>query len=353
VGGVTECLWYTGSQENARLGWPECRRVRISASERTQRGCDKSRGTSREMPERMIALPALGFLGLGAMGGPMVRNLLRTGYAVRAFDTDPERLARCVADGASGVVDAAGTVRDAAVLLTSLPSSDAFVHVAGEILLPHAEAGQVFIDLGTTTPPETRRLAALFAAKGAVLLDVPVSGGPGGVETRTLRMFAGGEPAILERCRPILEALGGPNFLTYCGPSGAGQVVKGVNQLAMGLGAAAYLEAVAFGVRAGVDAAVIGTAVGGLEGWRGQLGGIARRIVEEQGKEVGVKFRELPYFLREAAEQGFELPLTQVLYAFCAAGEPIVVEDNRPAPSFWHELLLRGVTENTAPQEDA
>jgi 3-hydroxyisobutyrate dehydrogenase-like beta-hydroxyacid dehydrogenase len=115
-------------------------------------------------------------------------------------------------------------------------------------------------------------------------------------------------------------------------------VVKGVNQLMMGLGSAAYLEAVSFGVSAGVDAAVIRQAIGDTGRWRADFHAVAEMVADGRGPEVGVKFRELPYFLRAAEEAGFSLPLTEILYQFCAIGERVVVDDHRPAPSFWHEL---------------
>lgn len=283
-------------------------------------------------------LPTVGFIGLGAMGGPMARALLRATYRVKAFDLLADRLAPCVAAGARAAVDADDAVAFGEIVLISLPSSDAFVRVAEVTLLPRSRPGQVFVDLGTTTPPETRRLAARFAEQGAVLLDVPVSGGPEGAERADLYMFAGGDPAIFAHLRPLLETLGGASRLIWCGPSGAGQVVKGVNQLMMGLGNAAYLEALAFGARAGVDPAVVAQALGSTGRWRKDFNATALQVAQGEGEEVGVKFRELPYFLREAREQGFVLPLTDALYGFCDGGERVVVDDNRPAPSFWHEL---------------
>ena len=281
----------------------------------------------------------IGVIGLGAMGGPMARNLAAAGYAVGAFDLGQERLDAAVAAGVSAAKSAAAVVAVSEVTLTSLPSSDAFVRVAEESLLPAIQAGQIVIDLGTTTPPETRRLAARFAERGATLLEAPVSGGPGGAERADLYMFAGGDEATFQRCRPLLETLAGPSKLTYCGPSGAGQIVKGVNQLMMGLGAAAYLEALAFGVRAGVDVTTIERAIGATGRWRPDFNAVAKYIVAGAGEEVGGKFRELPYFLREAQAQGFALPLTELLYALCDAGPRVVVDDNRPAPSFWRELM--------------
>jgi 3-hydroxyisobutyrate dehydrogenase-like beta-hydroxyacid dehydrogenase len=281
----------------------------------------------------------LGLIGLGEMGGPMARNLVRAGYPLCGYDLDAARLAAAAAAGALTAENGAEVVVRAEVVLTSLPSSEAWVRAAEETLLPGARAGQVFIDLGTVTPPQTRRLAAAFAAKGAALLDVPVSGGPGGAERGDLYLFIGGDREVAERFRPLLEVLGKPSRITYCGPSGAGQVAKGVNQLAMGLGAAAYLEAVAFGVRAGLDPTVVGAAVGSDDGWREQVRFTAERAAAGKAEEIGVKFRELPYFLREAVETEFSLPLTQALYHFMEHGERVVIDDHRRAPSFWRELM--------------
>lgn len=280
----------------------------------------------------------IGFIGVGAMGGPMAGHLLRAGHDVRVFDTSPERAAACVAEGASAADSAAAAVTDAEVVCLSLPSSDAFVRVAEQTLLPNIGAGQIVIDFGTVVPTETRRVAALLAERGAALVDAPVSGGEAGAKAGRLLMFVGGDPEIVERIRPLLETVGGAAGITCCGPAGSGQVVKGVNQLAMGLGAAAYAEAVAFGVLAGVDAETIGRAVGGADRWRGLVAGTAARAAQGEADQIGVKFRELPYFLREAKEQGFPLPLTETLYAFCDAGERVVIDDNRAAPSFWNEL---------------
>ncbi|MFC1805469.1 NAD(P)-dependent oxidoreductase [Planctomycetota bacterium] len=293
-------------------------------------------------PDSNRELPTLGFIGLGAMGGPMAANLLRAGYPLTAFDIDAARLDACVEAGAARGESSADVVQRSDVVLTSLRSSAIWAEVAEAELVPNAREGQVFIDLGTVAPPETRRLAAAFAERGASLLDVPVSGGPGGSSTGTLRMFAGGDEAVYEQCRPILEVLGDPQRIVYCGPSGAGQVAKGVNQLAMGLAAAAYLEALAFGVRAGIDPEALRQAIGGDGGWRGHFAHLARRVADGTAEQCWVKFPELPYFLAEAAERGHPLPLTEALHDFLAAGD-VSCHDNmrRPTASFWHEVVTR------------
>jgi 3-hydroxyisobutyrate dehydrogenase-like beta-hydroxyacid dehydrogenase len=292
--------------------------------------------------DAVIASSPIGFIGLGAMGGNMAKQLLGAGYELIGFDINPERLAACVSVGATAAENADSVVKQSRVVLTSLRSSAIFVEVAKKHLLPNAREGQTFIDLGTTTAPETRRLAAAFSDRSATLIDAPVSGGPQGAATGTLRIFVGGDEKAVARCRPILETLGEPKRVVHCGPSGAGQVVKGANQLAMGLGVAAYLEAIAFGVRAGVDPEAIDQAVGNDEGWRGHFSGVARQIINGNGGNMVVKFPELPYFLEEARMQGFEIPLTQALYDFLKVSKHEFFDNmNRPSRSFWLELMSR------------
>ena len=207
-------------------------------------------------------LPKIGFIGLGNMGGRMAKNLHNAGYPLIGYDIDTAKCEALAATGASTGKAAPEVVKNSEVVMTSLRSSDIFCSVAEEHFLPNARDGQVFIDLGTTEVERTRSLATALAEKGATLIDAPVSGGPHVSETGTLRIFVGGEASAVEKHRPILEILGEPNYVVYCGPSGAGQIVKGVNQLAMGLGAAAYMEAMAFGVCAGVDPVAIRNVVG-------------------------------------------------------------------------------------------
>ena len=284
-------------------------------------------------------VPRIGFIGLGNMGGRMAKNLHNAGYRLIGYDIDP---AKCTALAATGATPGKGTtevVKNSDVVMTSLRSSDIFCRVAEQHLIPNAREGHAFIDLGTTEVEKTRELAAAFAEKGATLIDAPVSGGPQGSETGTLRIFIGGDAAVVEECRPILEVLGEPKHVVYCGLSGSGQIVKGVNQLAMGLGAAAYMEAMAFGVCAGVDPNAIREVVGMGDGWRGEFDRIAKRIIDGGGKTLVVKYPELPYFLAAAEAAGFEIPLTEALYEFCKNGNYEMFDNmSRPSRSFWRTL---------------
>jgi 3-hydroxyisobutyrate dehydrogenase-like beta-hydroxyacid dehydrogenase len=282
----------------------------------------------------------LGVVGLGQMGGPMARNLAKAGWKVHVYDLEDEKVAACVEEGAVAAQSVADVVDTADVVMTSLPYSHTFVDVMESHIVPHAREGQVFIDLGTVEVDETQRLAAALAAKGATLLDVPVSGGHGGAVAGTLRMFGAGDRATFDEVQPILEVLGEPDHIVYCGESSMGQIVKGVNQLGMGLAAAAGLEAVAYGILAGADPEAIAAGVGGDDGWRRRIRETVWAMLDERAEHVGVKYGQLRYFIESAEALGFDLPLSRALYAFMEGGELCTVEANRPSPSFWRELNL-------------
>ena len=273
------------------------------------------------------------------MGGRMAKNLHNVGYPLIGYDIDAAKCTELAATGATAADDTPQVVENSDVIMTSLRSSDVFCSVAEQHLIPNAREGHVFIDLGTTEVEKTREIATALTEKGATLIDAPVSGGPNGSETGTLRIFVGGDAAAVEKCRPILEVLGEPKYVVYCGTSGSGQIVKGVNQLAMGLGDAAFMEAMAFGVCAGVDPTAIREAVGMGDGWRGQFDRIAKRIIDGEGKNLVVKYPELPYFLAAAEASGFEIPLTEALYEFCKRENYQMFDNmNRPSRSFWRTL---------------
>jgi 3-hydroxyisobutyrate dehydrogenase-like beta-hydroxyacid dehydrogenase len=290
-----------------------------------------------------MAQPTIGFIGLGEMGAPMVRNLLRAGFTVLGFDIDGDRVHELTQAGMAAAEDSVDVMNRCDLLATSLPSSDSWVEFMEGAALHSLRAGQVAIDFGTVVPTQSRRVAHLLAEKGVSLVDAPVSGGKQGAEAARLYVFVGGEIETVKRCMPILHAVAGQEHVTYCGPAGSGQVVKGVNQLMMGIVSAAYLEAISFGVNSGVPSAVIHQAIGNQGFLRGDFSRFAEAIVNGKGNDIGVKFRELPYFLEAARDCSFDLPITATVRALCERGDFIVVDDHRLAPSYWHELTNAAV----------
>jgi 3-hydroxyisobutyrate dehydrogenase len=197
----------------------------------------------------------LGYVGVGLMGGPMVKRLTSLGWAVRAYDIVPER---------SHVSSAAEAARGADVVLLNLPTNDAVVDaVFGERGVATAlRPPQLVVDFSTIPVCECRSHAALLAREtGCRWIDAPVSGGPPAVAAGSLTIMAGGEKDDLERLAPLMRDIAGR--CTHMGPVGAGLAAKMINQLIVGVGHAMLAECVALCERAGIDAARIPECLGG------------------------------------------------------------------------------------------
>jgi 3-hydroxyisobutyrate dehydrogenase-like beta-hydroxyacid dehydrogenase len=191
----------------------------------------------------------VGFVGLGTMGGRMVGRLVGAGYRPVVYDLVPSAVASAVEAGATAAGDLGGLVRGVEVVLSSLPMPEDVERVYQQV----AEAGrpeQVCLDLSTIDPATARRVGETLAAKGLRFLDGPVSGGPRGAAAGTLAVMVGGDAEALELVRPLLAAFSARVF--HVGPVGAGSVVKLANQLLVGAGTIAAMEAVGFARRAGV-----------------------------------------------------------------------------------------------------
>ena len=209
----------------------------------------------------------IGFIGLGIMGAPMVRNLLTAGYDVTAFDLAPDRVEAVVEDGGKGASSIAEAVRDADVVITMVPASPqvekVVLHEGG--VLENIRAGGLIIDMSSITPQTSVDVAKAAAAKGVEVLDAPVSGGEAGAVEGVLSIMAGGEQETFDAAAPILEALG--RTIVLCGPHGSGQTVKAANQLIVAVNIQAVAEAVVFLEKSGVDLeAALDVLNGGLAG---------------------------------------------------------------------------------------
>ena len=202
----------------------------------------------------MTSNTTIAFIGLGNMGGPMAANLVKAGYAVRAFDLASASLEAAVAAGANAATSARDAVEGAQAVISMLPASR---HVEGLFLgeggiLSAIEPNALVIDSSTIAPASARKVAEAATARGLAMLDAPVSGGTAGAAAGTLTFIVGGEAAALERARPVLQAMGKNIF--HMGAAGAGQVAKLCNNMALGVIMAVTGEAIALGVAHGLDA---------------------------------------------------------------------------------------------------
>jgi 3-hydroxyisobutyrate dehydrogenase len=203
------------------------------------------------------------FIGLGHMGGHMCRNVITAGLEVTAYDLDPEALARTAADGARPAESVADCVRDAEILLTSLPGPpqvEAVLCGAGGAIAGMAP-GSVAVDMSTSSLEVGRRARAAAEAAGVHLLDAPVAGQTIGAEAGTLAIYAGGEPEVFARALPVLETMGDPQRIFLLGPGGCGYAVKLLLNLTWFIQAVATAEALSIGVKAGVDLSNLHTAL--------------------------------------------------------------------------------------------
>jgi len=199
----------------------------------------------------------IAFIGLGNMGGPMAANLLKAGHTLHVFDLSADALAQAVSHGATAASTAVGAVTGAEVVISMLPASR---HVEGLYLgeaglLTHIPDGALVIDCSTIAPASAQKVARVAGMRGLAMLDAPVSGGTAGAAAGTLTFIVGGEGTALERARPVLENMGRNIF--HVGASGAGQVAKLCNNMALGVIMAVTGEAIALGVAHGLDPAVL------------------------------------------------------------------------------------------------
>ncbi|MBN9392372.1 MAG: 2-hydroxy-3-oxopropionate reductase [Chloroflexi bacterium] len=256
-------------------------------------------------------LERIGFIGLGIMGKPMARNLLKAGYSVTVYNRSRPAVDELVEEGAAAAESPQEIAKNSEVVITMLPDGpDVEEAVLGlDGLLAGANRWLLIIDMSTISPGAAKRLAEAARERGVGMLDAPVSGGDKGAIAGTLSIMVGGNEDDFKRAMPIFEAVG--KTITYCGSSGAGQTVKACNQVAVALHYAAASEALVLGAKAGVAPEVILKVLGG---------GLAQsRVMDMRGPAMsqhqftpGFKARlhskDLRIIMETAREYGATLP---------------------------------------------
>jgi 2-hydroxy-3-oxopropionate reductase len=273
-------------------------------------------------------MQTIGFIGLGIMGKPMARNLLKAGYPLIVGNRSQGAVQELVAEGARTDTTAQAIAAQSDVVITMLPDSpDVDLVVLGATgVLAGARAGSLLIDMSTISPVVARKLAAEAAKRNVTMLDAPVSGGEAGAISAALSIMVGGTGEGFERALPIFQALG--KNIVHIGEAGAGQVAKAANQVIVALTIAAVGEALTLARNAGADPAKVRQAL---------LGGFAQsRILDVHGQRVldrnfkpGFRVRlhekDLGIALATGKEYGSSLVLTaivqQYLQSLKAAGK--------------------------------
>jgi 2-hydroxy-3-oxopropionate reductase len=235
----------------------------------------------------------IGFIGLGLMGRPMAKNLLKAGFPVVVHSRSQGPVDDLVASGALRASSPGEVARGATRIITMLPDSPDVELVLDwpDGVFASMQPGTIVIDMSTIAPATAQRLAARAASLGAVMLDAPVSGGEIGAISGTLSIMVGGDEAAFSSVRPLLNAMGNPERVIRIGDSGAGQICKACNQMVIGGTLAVVSEAFALARKAGVDPAAVRAAL---------LGGFAAsRVLEVHGERI-LNSKGLPHRLGDA-----------------------------------------------------
>lgn len=266
----------------------------------------------------------VGFIGLGAMGRPMALHLQRAGHELFVWARRPQSAAglpatRCATPAELG--------RHCDVVFTVVTSSADVESIAlgADGLCEGMAPGTVLVDCSTIAPESARHIASELTKRGIDMLDAPVSGGEQGAIDATLAIMAGGEAAVLERVRPLLECLG--QRIVHIGPNGAGQVAKACNQIIMVAAIEAAAEAMRLAAASGVDCAKVRQALSGGSAASRVLEVMGERMVKRDfsaGIEARLHHKDYGLVLEAARKSGVPMALTatvgQQLNALMALG---------------------------------
>ncbi len=255
----------------------------------------------------------IGFIGLGIMGKPMAKNLLKAGFQLVVHDINPGPVKELATAGAEVASSAKEVAQKTDVIITMLPNSP---HVKDVVMGPNgvlegAKTGMIIVDMSSIAPLAAKEVAAKAAENGVEMLDAPVSGGEPKAIEGTLSIMVGGKKEVFDKCKGLLSKLG--TSVVLCGDIGAGNMTKLANQIIVALNIAAMSEALVLGAKAGVNPETIFTAI------RGGLAGSA--VLEAKvpmvlngnfkpGFRIELHIKDLANAMDTAHELGVPLPLT-------------------------------------------
>ena len=254
---------------------------------------------------------SVGFIGVGNMGNPMAGNVVKAGFPMAVFDTNPKAMENLVQAGARRAGSAREVVEQSEIVLTSLPASPdveaSYLEPGG--LVERAKPGTILIDLSSVLPSTPRKIEPKARARGVHFLEAPVSGGVTGARAATLAIMVGGDKDALSRAEPVLRAIG-PNIF-HVGPVGAGNTVKAINNMMACVNSAAMMEGFLLGVKEGLDPMTIYEVVKASSGGSKALERIPRALIPrnfEPGFKVALMNKDLETFHAIAKE--LHVPVT-------------------------------------------
>lgn len=264
----------------------------------------------------------VGFIGLGIMGRPMAKNLLKAGYPLVVHNRSQGAVQELVGLGAKAAGSPEAVAREVRIVILMLPNSPDVQRVVlgPQGLLAGARPGQIVVDMSTISPLVTRQVGTALAEKGVRMLDAPVSGGEKGAIEGTLSIMVGGEPAVFQEVLPLFRAMG--KTITHLGPLGAGGFTKLANQIVVAVNLTALAEALTLAAKAGLDIELTLKALGGgLAGSRCLEQKTPNYLAHEYrpGFKIDLHYKDLGLIMEAARDLGVPLPTTALVQELFAA----------------------------------
>jgi 2-hydroxy-3-oxopropionate reductase len=260
-------------------------------------------------------LQRIGYIGLGLMGKPIARNLLKAGYSITVHNRSRAAVDELVAEGAKGADSPRAVAEASDVVFTNLPDSPdvELVALGPDGVIDGCRPGMIFVDNSTIKPETARKIAVKLGEKGVSALDAPVSGGDVGAQAGTLAVMVGGPQPAFEAVLPIFQAMG--KTITHVGESGAGQVAKACNQIMVAAQMVAMGELLLLAQKSGVDPRRVVDAIrgGAAQCWALDVKP-QRLFVGERGPgfKAHMQHKDLGIVLDTARAYGVPLPATAV-----------------------------------------
>src|SRR4051812_29427830 len=266
----------------------------------------------------------IAFIGLGVMGGPMAGHLLGNGNEVAVHTRTPSKAKPLVARGATYANSPLEAAKDAQVVFVCVPDTpDVRAVTLGERgLIAGVRRGAIVVDHSTISPSATREIATEFEKKGVDFLDAPISGGDVGAKNATLAIMVGGKEEAFAKAEPLLQVMG--KAITYCGPSGSGQLTKLVNQILVSVTNMAVCEALAFAKRNGLDLEKTFAAVAGGAAGSWQLSNLGPKMITHDlkpGFTIDLQQKDLKIVLATAEESNTSLPAASLVHQLFTAAQ--------------------------------
>jgi 3-hydroxyisobutyrate dehydrogenase len=255
--------------------------------------------------------PTVGFIGTGVMGASMAGHLLEAGYPLQVYTRSKSKADDLLSRGASWKDSPAELARASDVIITivGFPQDVEEVYFGDEGIFTTLASGATVIDMTTTSPQLAERIDQQAAERGAFALDAPVSGGDRGAREATLSIMVGGEKAVFDRMRPVLEVMG--KNIVHQGPAGAGQHTKLCNQIAIASGMLGVCEALAYAEHAGLDPETVLQSIGSGAAASWSLSNLGPRMIARDfrpGFFVRHFVKDMSIALESSRELGLDTP---------------------------------------------